>query len=105
MPKTIAPTRIPALVRAVLISGLILGAPIVRAETSATLATLSETSWNWMTAALWPFESLSHWVGGLISREEVAAGDEADNFNHSIDTDISAFAAMARQAGFLLVSV
>ena len=105
MPKTIAPTRIPALVLAVLISGLILGAPVVRAETSTTLATLSETSWSWMTAALWPFESLSHWVGGLISREEGAAVDEADKFKHNIDTDLSSFEALTRQAGFRLVSV
>ena len=99
MPKTVLPNRIPALALAVLLSG----AAVARADAPA--AAPAASSWGWTATALWPFESLSHWVGGLVSREEKAVVDEVDQFKHSIDTDLSSFEALVRQAGFRVASV
>ena len=101
MPKTVLPNRIPALVLAVLLSAT----AIARADVATPAAAPAETAWSWTATAFWPFESLSHWVGGLISREEKAVVDEVDQFKHSIDTDLSAFEALVRQAGFRVASV
>ena len=97
MPKTVLPSRIPALALAMLLSG----AAVAHADAPAA----TESSWSWVSAALSPFTSLSHWVGGLISSEEKAVGDEVDQFKHSIDTDLTTFEALVRQAGFRLASI
>ena len=99
MPKIILPTRIPALVLALLLAG----AASARADVPAGAPAAS--SWSWMETALWPFESVGHWVGGLFSREERAVVDDIDQFKHAIDTDLSAFEALVRQAGFRIASV
>ncbi len=101
MPKTVLPNRIPALVLAVLLSG----ATVARADTSAPALVPTESSWSWVAAALSPFESLSRWVGGLVYREEKTVVDEVDRFKHSIDTDLSSFDALVRQAGFRVASI
>ena len=105
MPKTVLPNRIPALALAVLLSG----AAVARADTGTAIAvpapTPAESSWSWTATALWPLESLTRWAGGLVSREEKAAIDEVDQFKHSIDTDLTVFEALVRQAGFRLASI
>ena len=102
MPKTVLPNRIPALALAVLLSG----AAVARADTgTVTVPPPAESSWSWTATALWPLESLTRWVGGLVSREEKAAIDEVDQFKHSIDTDLTTFEALVRQAGFRLASI
>jgi len=102
MPKTVLPNRTPALALAVLLSA---AAVAHAADTTAPAAAPAESSWSWTATALWPFESLSHWVGGLISHEEKAVVDEVDQFKHIIDTDLSTFEALVRQAGFRVASV
>ena len=84
------------------------GAAFARADTGTVAVTVpppAESSWGWTATALWPLESLTRWVGGLVSREEKAAIDEVDQFKHSIDTDLTTFEALVRQAGFRLASI
>ena len=113
MPKTVSPHPVLALALAV----LLLSSPtIAHADTAPTpvgttpaaaipVNASGESSWSWMATALSPFETLSHWVGGLFSREEKAVMDEVDQFKHTIDTDLTAFDALVRQAGFRVASI
>ena len=105
MPKTALLSRIPALA----LTALLASATLARAEAPASVlapaAPPAESSWSWTATALWPFESLTHWVGGLFSREERAVAEDIDQFKHSIDTDLSSFEALVRQSGFRLASI
>ena len=105
MPKTVLPNRIPALALVVLLSGAASAHADATAPAGAPRPAPVESSWSWTGTVLWPLQSLSHWVGGLISREEKAVVDEVDQFKHSIDTDLSAFEALVRQAGFRVASI
>jgi hypothetical protein len=82
---------------------VLLSAATARADAPAAPA--AGSSWSWTATALWPFESLSHWVGGLVYREEKAAIDEVEQFKHGIDTDLSSFEALVKQAGFRVASI
>ena len=104
MPKTTPPNRIPALVLAALLSA----AAVARADTTApapAVASPAGSSWSWSATLLWPFQSVADWVGGLVSREEKAVADDIDQFKHSIDTDLSSFEVLVRQAGFRVASI
>ncbi len=105
MPKTVLPNRIPALALAVLLSAAAVARADAPAPVAAPVAAPAESSWSWVATTLWPFESLSRWVGGLLSHEEKAVVDEVDRFKHSIDTDLSSFEALVKQAGFRVASV
>ena len=105
MPKTVLPNRIPALALAVLLSGVAIARADALAPVGVPATAPAESSWSWAATALWPFQSLSHWVGGLISHEERAVVDEVDQFKRSIDTDLSSFETLVRQAGFRIASI
>ncbi len=100
MPKSSLPNPLPVLALAAL-----LAVPAAARADGAAPAAPAASSWSWTATALWPLESLSHWVGGLVSREERAVVDEVDQFKHSIDTDLSSFEALVRQAGFRVASI
>jgi len=60
---------------------------------------------GWADTLLAPFDDLSHWISGLFSHEDGLVADEIGQFKHTVDSDLSAFEALVRQAGFTLASV
>ncbi len=60
---------------------------------------------SWIDAILAPLGDLSRWVSGLFSHDERLVTDEIERFKHSVDTDLSGFDALVREAGFTLASV
>ena len=63
------------------------------------------SSRDWVDTLLEPFEVLSHWLSGLFSHEERFVVDEVERFKRSVDSDLSAFDALVRQAGFRITAV
>ena len=60
---------------------------------------------SWIDAILAPFGDLSRWVSGLFSHDERLVTDEIERFKRSVDSDLSSFEALVREAGFALASV
>jgi hypothetical protein len=60
---------------------------------------------SWIDTLLAPLDDLSRWVSGLFSRDERFVTDEIQQFKHVVDSDLSPFDALVRQAGFTIASV
>ncbi len=55
---------------------------------------------SWLSTLLEPLENLSHWVTGLFRHEDRFVPEEIERFKRTVDTDLTGFDALVRQAGF-----
>lgn len=93
-------------VRALAVAGLLLAAPAPgRAADPAASPPAAAGSWGWAGALLEPLDALSRWVDGLFIREERFVADEIGRFKHVVDTDLSTFDSLVKQAGFRLSEI
>ncbi len=84
---------------------MVLAVTLYCAPVALAAAESKEATWSWTNALLEPFVSLSHWVTGLFSSGEGFFANEIEQFKHTVDSDLSDFDDLVRQAGFQIGSI
>jgi hypothetical protein len=102
--------RIPELRLVLALVAALSWSSLARADESAgrapaAEAPAAEADADWIDGLLQPFQALSHWVSGLFSHEERFVADEIAQFKRRVDSDLAAFDALVRQAGFTIGSI
>ena len=84
---------------------LVAALPLAQPAYADATAETTPAAGGWGETLLEPFAVVTHWVGNLFSHEERFVADEIADFKHKVDSDLSSFDALVRQAGFTIASV